>query len=182
MQTRRSFIQYAIAVLGGLAVGGSTLVLTACGNVAVDILTAFKSILTVLAGAGIIPGGALASDAAAALTAVIDGLEAYNSAPAADKTSLGLKLATLIQVALVEMQTFYAALNLTGTIATVVASIVTIILSTLSGFLPALPVPATAARFQGRGLVYAPQKRSSKEFRNAVNNAYTAHGFPKVNF
>ena len=54
MQTRRSFIQRVTTLLGALAVSGSAMFLTACGNVAQSIITAFQGILKILAQAGVL--------------------------------------------------------------------------------------------------------------------------------
>ena len=71
--TRRKFAQYVLTTLGALAVSGSTMLLTACGNVAADIITAFQAILGILKGAGIIPGGEIVAAVSAALSAVLTG-------------------------------------------------------------------------------------------------------------
>jgi hypothetical protein len=117
---------------------------------------------------------------------VLTELTAYMSAPAADKTSIGLKLATLIQEAQAQLQTFWNGLNLTGPLAAVVEGVVSVILSTLAGFLPELPTPITeselvrkAARLP-RQITYIPQKFSSKQFRAAVNKLMLANKYPKV--
>jgi hypothetical protein len=183
---RRDFVKYAMTTLGALAVSGGTMLLTACGNVAEDIITAFQSVLTILQGAGVVPGGALVADVSAALSAVLSEVTAYANAPATDKTSTGLKLATLIQEAQAQLQTFWNDLKLTGVLATVVEGVVTVILSTLAGFLPTLPTPIAqsdvvmkAARLP-RHLNYVPQKLSAKQFRATVNKLMAENKYPKV--
>jgi hypothetical protein len=183
---RRDFVKYVATILGGLAVSGSTLFLTACGNVAADIITAFQSVLTILQGAGVVPGGEIVAAVSAALSAVLTEVTAYAQAPASDKTTVGLKLALLIQEAQAQLQTFWSGLNLTGVVAVVVKGVVSVILSTLAGFLPTLPVPATeseivkkAARLPNM-VTYIPQKLTAKQFRAAVNKLMVDNKYPKV--
>ena len=140
MQSRRSFIQRTSLFLGALAVSGSTMLLTACASVVNDLLTAFQTILNILSAAGLVPGGALV---ATALSNVIADVQAYEAAPAADKATLGEKLALVIQIAEAQLQTWFTGLGLTGTLAVIIESLVGVILSTLAGLLPTLPVPPT---------------------------------------
>jgi hypothetical protein len=184
MITRRAFVQRSLTGAAVLAVAGQSLVLTACGNLGGELLTAFKNILGILEGAGILTANPLVTAVSAALSEVISALTAYANAPAADKATLGLKLATLIQIANEQLQTFYASLGLTGTLATVIESLVAVILSTLAGLLPSLPVPTVmvARANLTKRVPYIPVARSARVFRNDYNTVLTAHGYPKVNF
>jgi hypothetical protein len=187
MQTRRGFIQRTLMVLGALAVSGSTLFLTACGNVAQSIITAFQGILKILAQAGIITSQPLVVAVSAALDAVLGAVVAYAKAPAADKTSFGLQLALAIQLAQAQLQTFWSSLNLTGTLSIVVEGLVTILLSTLASFLPTLPAaPMTKelreAKALPRQISYRPVTRSDKQFRHDWNALLTQHGYPATKF
>jgi hypothetical protein len=187
MQTRRGFIQRSLMLLGAIAISGSTMLLTACGNVAQDIVVAFKSLISLLANAGVIPGGSVITAVLAALQSVLDDVTAYQHAPAADKTSFGLRLALAIQIAQAQLQTFWSNLNLTGTLGLVVNGLVSIILSTLEAFLPALPLPAQSDFVRDsmklpHRISFVPQKRDSKQFRSDWNNLMTQYGYQKTKF
>jgi hypothetical protein len=193
--SRRSFAKSALALLGAIAVSGSTMFMVACGSVVNDLVTAFQSILNILISAGIVPGG-LATIVVTALNDVIDAVQAYESAPAADKQSLGEKLAVLVTIAQADLQSWFSGLNLTGTLAAIVESLVAVILSELAALLPTLPQPVTipdtvrAARALSHQITYRPVgtieitkrglKRASERFRVRFNNLLTADGYPKA--
>jgi hypothetical protein len=193
MQSRRSFIQRTSLFLGALAVSGSTMLLTACASVVNDLLTAFQTILNILSAAGLVPGGALV---ATALSNVIADVQAYEAAPAADKATLGEKLALVIQIAEAQLQTWFTGLGLTGTLAVIIESLVGVILSTLAGLLPTLPVPPTvpaeivAARSLAHQITFKPVTtitltkggldKASKQFRSQFNSQLTANGYAKT--
>jgi len=180
-------------LFGALAVSGSTMFLTACAAVVNDLLTAFQSILNILSAAGILPGGALVSTA---LSNVIADVKIYENAPAADKASAGEKLSLVIQIAQAQLQTWFSGLGLTGVLAAVVESLVSVILGTLAGLLPTLPVPPTsapeiaAAKALSRRVVYRPVAtititrsgldKASGQFRKSFNAALTSNGYAKA--
>jgi hypothetical protein len=182
---RREFGKYVGAGALALSIGEITMGLS-CGNITQDILTAFNSIVGILGGAGIIPGGPIVGIVSAALQDVIADVAAYDAAPAADKTSIGLKLALAIQLAQAQLQTFYSGLNLTGILGGVIEGLISVILSTLAGFLPTLPVPPTpnpALRMSmslPKQIIYKPQKRTSRQFRSDFNKICTDNGYPKT--
>jgi hypothetical protein len=186
---RRTFVQSLLALTGTLAVTGVSLVMTACASVVNDLVTAFQSILNILSAAGLVPGGALV---VTALDNVLDAVQAYENAPSVDKTSLGQKLALVVQIAQAQLQSWFSGLNLTGPIAVVVESLVSVLLSTLSGLLPTLPPPvrppelaagthritfkpAATIQITKSGLAAA-----SKQFRATFNNDLTSHGYAKT--
>jgi hypothetical protein len=191
--TRRSFIQRAVSFMGALAVSGGTMFLVACASVANDLLTAFQSVLDILSGAGLVPGGALV---VTALNNVLAAVQAYENAPSADKGTLGEKLATIISIAQAQLQSWFTGLNLTGTLATVIESLVAVILATLAGLLPTLPSPPTqpdevrSAKALPRQIGYVPVatititrgglKSASETFRLSFNSALVAGGFKKA--
>jgi hypothetical protein len=193
MQTRRSFIQRTSVFLGAVAVSGSTMLMTACASVANDLVTAFEAILGILSAAGIVPGGAVV---VTAIQAVLTQVQAYLNAPAADKTTVGMSLALVIADAQADLQTWFASLNLTGTLAGVIESLVNVLLSTLAGFLPTLPVPPTesanvrAAKALAHQIIYKPVAtimitkhgldKASGQFRTTFNATLKANGFNKA--
>jgi hypothetical protein len=190
---RRTFVQSLMALAGTLAVTGTTMLMTACASVVNDLVTAFQSILNILAAAGLVPGGALV---VTALNNVLSEVLAYESAPAADKVTVGEKLALIIQIAQADLQTWYSGLGLTGPIAIVVESLVGVLLSTLAGLLPTLPQPVTipaevrAARALARQIIYRPVSTvpitrrgldaASKQFRASFNNTLTKNGYNRA--
>ena len=169
------------------------MLLTACASVVNDLLTAFQTILNILSAAGLVPGGALV---ATALSNVIADVQAYEAAPAADKATLGEKLALVIQIAEAQLQTWFTGLGLTGTLAVIIESLVGVILSTLAGLLPTLPVPPTvpaeivAARSLAHQITFKPVTtitltkggldKASKQFRSQFNSQLTANGYAKT--
>ena len=190
---RRSFAKSALALLGAIAISGGSMIMVACGSVVNDLVTAFQSILNILISAGIVPGG-LATIVVTALNDVIDAVQAYESAPAADKQSLGEKLALIITIAQADLQSWFSGLNLTGTLAAIVESLVAVLLSELAGLLPTLPQPVTIpdvvriARALPHQITYRPigaititkrgMKRASDKFRARFNALLTADGYP----
>lgn len=190
MQSRRDFVKRAAMFVGALSASGSTMFLTACANVENSLLEAFQSILSILSAAGLVPGGSLVT---AAINAVISELQAYEAAPANDKTSIGQDLSLAIQLAQARLQTWFAALNLTGPLAIVIESLVSVLLSTLAGLLPTLPSPPTQneeilrARALPHPIGYKPVppimitrrglKKAYVQFREKFNSVLTAHGY-----
>jgi hypothetical protein len=190
MQTRRSFIQRVTTLLGALAISGWTMLLTACNNVAQDIVTAFEQIVTILTNAGFIPNPAMVTEVEAALNAVLAEVTAYENAPAADKTTVGLKLATLIQLAQEKLQSFFSIFAPVGPVGVLVEGLIEVLLDTLAGFLPALPAPPAVAQARlAKRIVVKPippvtltkhgMDSASKQFRASFNAVLTAHGYPK---
>jgi hypothetical protein len=183
--TRRDFGKYVGAGALALGIGEITMGLS-CNNITQDVLTAFNAIVGILGGAGIIPGGPIVSVVSLALQDVIVDVVAYNAAPSVDKTTTGLKLALAIQLAQAQLQTFYSGLNLTGTLAIVVEGGINIILSTLAGFLPVLPIlpiPSPALKVAmtlPKQIVYVPMKRTARQFRSDFNKVFINNNYPKV--
>jgi hypothetical protein len=185
MQTRRTFVQWMTMAIGAVALTGGTMFLTACGNVAQSIIIAFQGILRVLAQAGVITNNPLVVAVTSALDAVLGAITAYQNAPAADKATFGLQLATAIQLAQARLQTFWSTLNVSGTTAIVVEGLLTILLSTLASFLPQLPVPPAVVELQEakrlpRQIIYGPVTRSDKQFRKDCNAICTQHGLAPI--
>ena len=194
MQTRRGFIQRVSMLFGALAVSGGTMFMSACGVVN-NLLTAFQTILNILSAAGLVPGGALVTTA---LSAVISELQAYESAPAADKDSIGMDLSLAIQLAQARLQSWFSGLNLTGPLAVVIESLVSVILSTLAGLLPTLPVPpqsryaaiSSELKAVPHPVIYRPVgtiiinkkglRRAYEQFRTSFNAVLVAYGYQKA--
>lgn len=198
--TRRAFVKYAGMFAGLLSLSGTTVLLTACGNIYATILayttagiTAFQSIVDLLAGAGVIPvgtGAALDLIVVAVKAAFADiqaAVAAYDAAPASQKLTLGGRVSVAIQVAEAQIQTFWNDLKIPDAkLASLVQGLLGIILSTLAAFLPQLPKPAgqnakvlMAASLSNR-VSYAPQKRTVGQFKHDFNEVMVANGKPKV--
>ena len=183
--TRRTFVQWFTMAIGALAVSGSAMFLTACGNVASSIITAFQGILKILATAGVITNQPLIVAVTGALDAVLGAVTAYANAPAADKTSFGMRLSLDIQLAEARLQAFYSSLSLTGTMSIVIEGLVTVILSTLTAFLPTLPVPPMTAELKEarslpKQLNPAPKQRTDKQFRHDIDAICTQNGMKPI--
>lgn len=196
MTNRRSFLKLCSS--GTLAIGlGITSMALSCASIFADILKyvpvalqAFTAILDILSGGGIAIG------ADAAITMAINLVKAgfadlqvfvqqYDSAPAADKSTLAGKIATGINLVIGDIQAFWVSLKLPDSdLAAIVQGLLAIILSTLEGFLPSLPAPVSAAALTvhiGKAIAYTPQKRSVKQFRKDFNAQLAKSGYkPKL--
>lgn len=166
-----------------------------CANLYNDILKyssvslqAFGSIVSILAGGGVISlGSGQAIDLViamvkAALADVGTAVSAYDAAPATDKATFLGKLSTALSVAMAELQTFWNDLTIPDPqLAQLIQGLLGVILSTLAGFATQLPAPQTslaARRADGlpRRLPITPMKRSVSQFRKDFNAVLKAHG------
>lgn len=197
---RREFVKRAGIGMAALSVAGSSAILAGCGNIYATILAyttaglqAFQSVVDLLEGAGIInpaEGTAISLAVAAVKAAFADiqtAVAAYDAAPAADKLTLGGKIATAIQIAEAQIQQFWNDLHIPGGgLISLVKGLLGIILSTLTAFLPQLPKPAGTASIVRRSaslgdrISYTPQKRTVKQFRHEINELLEQNGKPKV--
>ena len=198
--TRRSFAG-TIGKFGALAGLGSLVSFTtACpawlGSVEANLLKyipvaiqAVTGILSVLTGGGIAisPIVTLAlTDVKAAFADLSADIEAYQNAPAAQKATLLGQLSTALTIVEGNVQQFWADLNIPdGIIATVVAGVLAVVVSTLGYFQSQLPVPtptpALASMRQKRmalaKTLNAPaQKRSLGQFKSDLNVAFGSTG------
>jgi hypothetical protein len=138
------------------------LLLKSCAQVAADvetnvkiflpvIVTSVTQILNLLASTGVLPLGT--GTAAAGLLAMINAgvttalttIDEYENDPAADKATLAGKLRTVLSAIADNVSTFISNLKLTGNPAVnVVASLVSILLSAITGYVNQLPAPVGA--------------------------------------
>jgi hypothetical protein len=196
MPTRREFGKLIIGAVPTVALGGGLVMTTAglsCSNIFTDIetyvpvgLEAFEEVLSLISPA---EGAALAgiitivkaafADLAAAVTA-------YENAPAANKSTLLGKITTAINAVMGELQQFWTDANLPdGTLASTIENVLQVILSTLAAFLPLIG-GAMSAKYQAllaklpKQIPFTPQKRTQKQFKAAVNAAFSSHGYSNV--
>jgi hypothetical protein len=191
--TRRGFGKLSLSALALFTSLGSLVVTTGCGIVA-DLLKyipvalqAITGIVSVLTGGGIALSplvNEIIRDAQAAFANLSADITAYENAPAVDKTTFLGKVSTALAIAEGNIQQFWAALNIPdAVIATVVAGVLGVIVSTLSYFASQLPTPAPSpalaamqakrGAIPGSKLLNVPaKKRSLKQFKSDLNSAF----------
>jgi hypothetical protein len=196
---RRETIKVVLApvllrLIGAGAYAG-TLFLAGCGfsidtilsyvSIAVKALNAVVQVLAQL-GITVFPGGALVTvvvqAVSAALTAISTAVTAYDNAPAADKASTKLKITLAIYEAIGQLQTFWTNLGIQNA---TVQAIITVIIATLQGFLPQLPVPPNAAALNARmsssGLTPVPKTyKAPEDFQTEINKILVDGGYAKL--
>ena len=192
---RRTFMGTSL-----VAVGSGTMLLEGCtfGGVIAEIkayipigIAAFNGVVTLLTGLGIIPPGT--STLLALLIAAVKGgfadiiaaIDAYNNAPAADKTTLLQKISLILSEISANIGKFFADLNISNSsVLTLVTGLVQLILSTLAGFASQLPAPPTpvalSARVAGHPIVITPKILSRSEFKAQWNKTVTTAGHPEL--
>lgn len=178
------FARGMLAISLGVASMGAS-----CGSVFADILTyvgiglkAFSAVVAMLgpAAAAIAPIIALVNAAWANLQAAVN---EYNSAPAANKSTLLGEIRTAIQALEDTLANFLAQLPASGTLETTILDVITLIVSTLAGY--AQELPGAAARtimLHSRtrpAQAVTPVRRSIAEFRKEVNAQLAAGGYAK---
>lgn len=190
--TRRTFGRF-MGTLGLLATLGWSVVLTGCTTSFSTILSwvqtgldSFQSVVDLLVGQGVIMvaiGSAIdliIKGVKAAISDIGSAVDAYNAAPAASKATLEGRITTAIIAAQDEISQFWNDLNIPDAkVASTVAGLLGLIVSTLAGFMTQLPpAPAGLQRrtFQ-KTLAAVPQKRSIGQFKAQFNDILTANGF-----
>jgi hypothetical protein len=190
--TRRNFGKLWGTCLLALSVGPS-LLSTGCGTSFATILSwidtglaAFQAVVDLLVGQGILmvtAGSAIDLVIKAVKAAIADigtAVSNYNAAPAASKASLVGKISTALVVAQNLIAQFWNDLSIPDTkLASTVAGLLGLIVSTLAGFmslLPPTPAPAALRTFP-KTLTVTPQKRSVPQFKSAFNGILDANGF-----
>jgi hypothetical protein len=150
MLTRRGFCSIVFLQM---------LVLKSCAQVAADVEANIKTflpvivqsvtqILNLLASTGILPLGVgtaasvFLSMINASVATALDAIDQYENDPAADKATLAGKIRTALSTIADNVSTFVSNLKLTGNPAVnVVASLVSILLSAITGYANQLPAP-----------------------------------------
>ena len=190
MLTRRSFCSIAFVQL---------LFLKSCAQVVSDvetnvktflpvILTSVTQILNLLASTGVLPLGT--GTAAAGLLAMINAgtttaltaIDQYENDPAADKATLAGKIREALSAMADNVSTFISNLKLTGNPAVnVVASLVSILLSAITGYANQLPAPVggrltvvSPAMVAGRPLEITATPLKRKDYVKKFNAALPA--------
>lgn len=183
--TRRNFGQ----VVGAGALAGSLGITTmglSCNSVFTDIenyvpigLAAFQEIISLVApveAAALAPIIAIVKATFADLAAAV---AQYNNAPAADKATWLGKIKTAINAVIAELQQFWNDANLPdGGLASTIAGVLQIILSTLAAFLPLIGgAVAVSAKKLAKTLPVVPKKRSQKQFKADINAVFLQYGY-----
>jgi hypothetical protein len=150
-------------------------------------LQAFQSVVDLLAGLGLINvAGGAAIDATIALVKVgfADlqiAVNDYNSAPAANKSTLEGRISTTIQVLQNDIGKFWTGLTLPDAkMASLVAGLLGIITSTLAGFATQLPpAPAALKMAMPVALGSAAKMRSTSQFKKDFNAVLNSAGYSR---
>jgi hypothetical protein len=189
--TRRSFAQTVGMGVAAVASMGSLLTMTGC-NFLTDLvkyipvaIQAVTGILSVLSGGGIgIPPlvSTVLGDVKAAFADLSADIEAYQNAPADSKATLLAKVSEALSIVEGNVQQFWNDLNIPdGIIATVIAGVLSVVVSTLSYFAAQLPPPAptpalNAMRQKRMALaktINVPsKKRTLGQFKSDLNTAF----------
>lgn len=155
-------------------------------------VTAISNLLNLLGSVGVIPLGtgtaaaALVETINAAVVAALQAIDEYENDPAADKATLIGKIVSILKAISDNVSSFVSALNLTGNpIISTVTAVVSVIVSTLAGFIqslmPATPAPVTAKAVSrpvtvgGVPVAIAPKRRDRKQFVSDYNTAMSKY-------
>jgi hypothetical protein len=190
--TRRSFGTLWGTCLLALSIGPS-LLLSGCGTTFAAILSwidtglsAFASVVDLLVGQGVlmVPVGSaidlLIKAIKAAIADIGTAVSNYNAAPAASKTTLEGKISTALVVAQNLIAQFWNDLSIPDTkLASTVAGLLGLIVSTLAGFmslLPPAPAPVAITPVQ-KALPVSTQRLTTAQFKVKFNAILAANGF-----
>jgi hypothetical protein len=181
--TRRTFGKYISSAALALGIGEVTMGF-GCG-VFTDILTyvpigleAFETIISLLDPSLATALAPIIVKVKAALADIAAAVQAYQNAPASEKATLLGKITTAINVAIDEIQAFWSSLNLPDqNLATTIADVLQIILSTLAGFLPLLGGSLLMGKHHPKSLPVTPALRSQKKFKKEINEVLRKHGY-----
>ncbi len=151
-------------------------------------ISAVTSVVNLLAGAGIItlPEGTLISLVLnmikAAWADVTKAVADYQNAPAASKATFAQKLSTALAAVQAEIQQFWSDVKIPDAqLASTVAGLLGLVVSTIAGFITALPAPTptpsmAAAKPLKKTLIVTPKQLSPTEFRKQFNAILAANG------
>lgn len=192
VMTRRSFGQ--ASTLAFLAFGflGSLFTMVGC-NVWTEIeqwvpvgITAFESVITLVAPMASPGLNAIAETVKAGFAALAAAVDQYIAAPAADKATLLQKVQLIFEDVSTNLQNFLNAVNIPGAnpIVKVVLGLVNIILSTIAGFVNRIGAPAAIASrrltLAGQSVVVSPVFRTKKSFKHDFNVVCIDNGHPEA--
>jgi hypothetical protein len=148
-------------------------------------IQAFSSVVSLLAGAGIItlPEGtaiaAVLTLVKAAWADVQAAIAAYQAAPAASKATLSGKISVALTAVQTTIQQFWTDVKIPDAqLANTVSGLLGLVVSTIAGFLAALPVtPAPASARVFKALPINPKVISVSQFRKQFNSILAANGY-----
>jgi hypothetical protein len=149
-------------------------------------ISAFQSVVNILAGAGIITlpeGTAIAAILALVKVGMSDvsaAVAAYEAAPAANKLTLAGKISTALSVVQGEVQQFWSDVVIPDAkMASTISGLLGLIISTIAGFVTALPALAVAAPkvVFNKTMPVAPKRISASQFRKEFNAILASGGY-----
>jgi hypothetical protein len=186
---RRDFNKRASGLLVAFCAMGSAIWTTAC--TAYDNIVrwtgvgiaAFKSVVNLLAGAGIIntvEGVAITAVLGLVKTGMADvqlAIAEYDNAPAAEKATFKGKIAVALQAVADTIQKFWNDLSIPDSqLAALIQGLLGIILAAIAGFMATLPVPVTARKTFSRMIAVVPKKQSPASFVKEINDLLAKNG------
>jgi len=189
---RRTFGKWWGVAMASLTIGGQVF-LTGCTTFATILnwvdtgLSAFQSVVDLLAGQGVIAiviGSAIdliIKAVKAALADIATAVNNYNAAPAASQPGLLGKISAALVAAQNEIGQFWNDVSIPDAkLASTVAGLLGLIVSTLAGFqslLPPAPAPVALRTFPKTLQGAAPQKRSIGQFKAEFKAILVANGY-----
>lgn len=189
MQTRREFGKILVGAVPTVALAGGLSMTTmglSCGSIFTDIeayvpvgLEAFSEVISLISPA---EGAALAgiiTIVKASFADLASIVSSYNNAPAADKATWLGKITTAINAVISNLQQFWSDVKLpAGSLVATIEGVLQIILSTLAAFLPLIGGAMIASpKKLEKTVQITPVKRTQKQFKAAINVAFSSHGY-----
>jgi hypothetical protein len=189
--TRRAFGKRSILNLAALSSLGSIVSSTGCSVIS-DLLKyipvalqAISGVITVLTGGGIAIApivNLVLTDAKAAFADLSADITAYDNAPASDKSTWLGKVSTALSIVEGNIQQFWSDLNIPdAALASIVAGVLGIVVSTLGYFQSQLPAPTPSPSLTAiqqkratltKTITVAAKKRSLSQFKADINSAF----------
>lgn len=190
---RRNFVTRVGSGALFVLAGGLSILTTGCTAFSTILswinvgLTSFQSIVDLLAGAGVINivlGSAIDLIIKAVKAGIADigaAVTSYNDAPAASKANLLGKIGTALMTAQNAIAGFWNDVSIPDPkLASTVAGLLGIMVSTLAAFQTQVPTPPVAAVRLAKQLpAAAPKARSVKQYKADFNALLTANGYPQ---
>jgi hypothetical protein len=145
-------------------------------------ITAFESILALVAPLAAPGIDAIATLVKAGFSTLAAAIDAYLNAPAADKATFAQKVQLAFQDLVNNIQAFLTAIGQsTSPIVTEAVALIQIIVETIEGFLgQIMPTPTPVATFHlgGKSMVVTPVRRNRASFISAFNEVCNANNIP----
>jgi len=187
---RRQFFSHLAQGAGVLALAGTGMELGGCslGSVWAQIqawvpagIAAFESVVTLVAPLAAPGIDTIATTVQAGFAALAAAVNQYLNAPAASKATLEQKVLLIFSQLQGDLQAFLSAVNVAGTnpIVKIVLGLISIIVSTITGFLGQIgtpPVTPASLTLGGSTIAITPASRNRAQFVKDFNAACVAAG------